>query len=300
MAGIIQSLPTASAVLTLGRRLRDMVRGQTRMPVMSAFPTASFISGDTGLKPATDMSWSNVYLNAEVLACIVPIPEEVLDDASYDIMGEVKPRIVEAMGAAIDRAVLFGTNKPASWPADILTGATAASQTVNSGSNPALDLYDEIMGEGGVISFPEEDGFAVDGHVGALTLRAKLRGLRTSVGEPIFTAENSPQGDMQQKQQYALDGNPIMFPKNGFTAASALLFSGDWSQLVWSMRKDMTFKVATEATLMDNAGNVSLNLFQQDSIALRCTMRLAFAVPNPITLVNSNAATRYPWGVLLP
>lgn len=292
--GIIQGIPTASAVMTLGRRLRDMSKAQTRMPVMSAFPSAAFVTGDTGLKATTEMAWNNVYLNAEVLACIVPIPEEVLDDSDYDIMGEVRPRVVEAMGAVIDKAVLFGTNKPSSWPSDILTGATAAGQTVDSGANLALDLYDEIMGVGGVISFPEEDGYMVNGHVGALSLRAKLRGLRTSDGLPIFTQS------VQDTTRYALDGNPIEFPRNGFTAASALLFSGDWTQLVWSMRTDMRFKVLTEASLQDQAGNVIFNLPQQDMIALRCTMRLAFALPNPINLVNQNASTRYPFGVLLP
>lgn len=294
IAGIIQNVPEQSAVLRLGRRLRDMTRAQSRTAVMTAFPTAGFVTGDTGLKPQTEMSWDDVFINAEVLAAIVPIPEEVVEDADYDIMEEVRPRIAEAMGAAIDRAILFGTNKPSAWPDDILTGATAASQTVNSGANPALDLYDEILGEGGTISMVEEDGFMVDGHVGALSLRAKLRGLRTSDGLPIFTT------NMQDAQRYALDGNPVEFPRNGFTAASALLFSGDWTQLVWSMRTDMRFKVLDQAVLQDNAGNITLNLPQQDAIALRATMRLGFALPNPINLVNQNAATRYPFSVLLP
>lgn len=292
--GIIQNVPEQSAVLRLGRQLRDMTRAQSRMAVMTAFPTAGFVTGDTGLKPQTEMSWDDVFINAEVLAAIVPVPEEVLDDADYDIMAEVRPRIAEAMGAAIDRAILFGTNKPSSWPSDLLTGATAASQTVNSGANPALDLYDEILGEGGTISMVEEDGFMVDGHVGALTLRAKLRGLRTSDGLPIFTQ------NMQDTSRYALDGNPVEFPRNGFTAASALLFSGDWTQLVWSMRTDMRFKVLDQAVLQDNAGNITLNLPQQDAVALRATMRLGFALPNPINLVNQNPATRYPFSVLLP
>jgi hypothetical protein len=127
-----------------------------------------------------------------------------------------------------------------------------------------------------------------------LSLRAKLRGLRTSDGLPIFTQ------NMQDTNRYFLDGNPIEFPRNGFTSASALLFSGDWSQLVWSMRTDMRFKLLTEASLQDSGGNVLFNLPQQDMVALRCTMRLAFALPNPINLVNTSSSTRYPFSVLLP
>lgn len=294
VAGIIQAVPEQSVVMRLGRQLRNMARGQTRMPVMSAYPTASFVNGDTGLKKETDMAWTNVYLNAEPIAAIVPIPEDVFDDVDYNVWDEVRPRIVEAIGAEIDAAMLVGTGKPSSWPSDLLTGATAASQTVNSGANPALDLYDEILGEGGIVSFVEEDGYMVDGYVGALPLRAKLRGLRTSYGEPIFTA------NMQDTNRYFLDGNPIEFPRNGFASSSALLFAGDWQQLVWSIRTDMQFKILDQAVIQDSSGNIKYNLPQQDMIALRCVMRLAFALPNPINLVNQNASTRYPFGVLLP
>lgn len=294
MEGIIQAVPSQSAVLQMGRRLRDMARGQTRLAVNSELPVAGFVNGDTGLKPISKMSWEGVYINAEELACIVPVPESVLADTDYDIWEEVQPRIVEAMGAAIDAAILFGVNKPASWPDDLLTGATAASQVVQHGSDPTKDLYDEIMGEGGVLALVEEDGFAVTGHIAALNLRAKLRSLRTQDGLPIFTSS------MQDINRYALDGEPIEFPRNGFDASAALLFAGDWNQLVWSMRQDISMKFATEAVLTDNAGNVVLNLFQQDSVALRVVMRLGFALPNPVNLINTNPATRYPFAVLVP
>ena len=50
---------------------------------------------------------------------IVPIPEAVLDDSAFDIWGEVQPALVEAFGIAIDQAVLYGTNIPASWTTNL-------------------------------------------------------------------------------------------------------------------------------------------------------------------------------------
>ena len=91
---IIQGVPTTSQVMRLGRRLPNMPRNKTRLPVLSALPTAYFVNGDTGLKQTTEMLWANKYLNAEELAVIVPIPEAVLADADYDIWGEIRPRIV--------------------------------------------------------------------------------------------------------------------------------------------------------------------------------------------------------------
>jgi HK97 family phage major capsid protein len=236
----------------------------------------------------------------------VPIPEAVLNDSDYDIWGEVQPRIAEAMGVAIDQAIMFGTNAPTAWPDDLLTGATAAGNVVDESVQIAAgeDLYDIILGAAGVVSKVEADGFMVNGHVASLTMRGKLRGLRERVyngtttvggGAPIFTTS------MQGADQYLLDGSPIAFPRNGaIDPAVALLFSGDFNQIVYSMRQDITYKMLTEATLQDAAGNIVYNLAQQDMVALRAVVRLGWQVPNPINRVQSTEANRYPIAVLVP
>ena len=290
---IIQGIAVQSACLRLFRRLPNMSRKQQRMPVLSALPTAYFVDGDYGLKPTAEMAWDNKYLNAEEIACIVPIPEAVLDDADYDIWGEVKPRIMEAFGTVIDAAILVGTNKPALWPNSILAGAVAAGSTVTLGNG--VDIYDDIMGEAGLLSFVEDDGFAVNGHVALNTMKAKLRGLRDANGQPIFVKS------MADKSAYQLDGESMEFVNNGaFTAASAYMFSGDFKQAVFSMRQDMTYKLLTEAVIQDNAGAIVYNLAQQDMVALRCVMRLAWQVPNPINKQNPTEASRYPFAALIP
>jgi hypothetical protein len=45
-------------------------------------------------------------------------------------------------------------------------------------------------------------------------------------------------------------------------------------------------------------GQVVLNLMQQDSVALRVTMRVAFATSNPVTRLQSAEMARYPFGVV--
>src|SRR4029078_10562683 len=71
------------------------------------------------------------FIDVEELAGIVPIPQAVLDDASYDIFGNVRPLLENAIARAIDAAIFFGTNKPASWPSDVNTAANAAGNLVN-------------------------------------------------------------------------------------------------------------------------------------------------------------------------
>jgi HK97 family phage major capsid protein len=289
---IIQSAVETSAVLRLATRLRDMATNQERMPVLSAMPTAYFVQGDTGLKQTSSVTWENKYIYAEEIAVIVPIPENVLSDAKYDIWGEVQPRIREAIGALIDSAVLFGSGAPDSWPDDIVTGATAAGNTVTLGAN--ADVYDDILSENGTVAQVEADGFMVNGHVAAISMRGRLRGLRTADGQPIFVAT------AQEATRYQLDGEPVEFSRNGsFNNAGTLMVSGDWSQLVYSIRQDMTWKILDQAVLQDAAGNIILNLAQQDAVALRAVMRMGWALPNPVNLQNNNANTRYPFAVLL-
>lgn len=289
---IIQNVPEQSAVMRLGRRLPNMTRAQLRMPVLSGLITAYFVTGDTGLKQTSEAAWENKYINAEELAVIVPIPEKVLDDQDYDLWSEIRPRIVEAFGLAFDQAVLYGTNAPSDWPDELLLGATNAGNTVTVGS--LGDVYADIMGEGGVIAKVEEDGYMVSGHVADLSMRAKLRGLRDLQNQPIFVRV------MQAATQYELDGAPVEFPKGAMIPADALMFSGDWTQLVYSIRQDITYKVLTEAVIQDGNGAIVYNLAQQDMVALRAVMRLGWQVPNPINRVNSSSSTRYPFSVYVP
>lgn len=103
---IIQGVVTESAVLRMGRRLPNMSSNKYRMPVLDMLPMAYFVNGDSGQKKTTAMQWGKKCITAEEIAVIVPIPEAVLDDADYDIWGEVRPRVQEAFGKVIDGAIL--------------------------------------------------------------------------------------------------------------------------------------------------------------------------------------------------
>ena len=109
---IIQGAVAQSAALSMGRRLANMTSKQTKLPVLDALPIAYFVDGDTEQKKTTKQQWDKKILYAEEVAVIVPIPEAVLDDADYDIWGEVRPRIQEAFGKVIDQAIFFASCLP--------------------------------------------------------------------------------------------------------------------------------------------------------------------------------------------
>lgn len=261
------------------------------MPVLDMLPLAYFVNGDTGQKKTTKMAWDKKIITAEEIAVIVPIPEAVLDDSEYDIWAEVRPRVEEAFGKVIDGAILFDVNKPDSWRDGIVTTATKATSVVTLGASD--NLYDKVMGEDGVIAKVEESGFFVTGHMADITMRAKLRGLKDSTGNPIFKS------DMQNGTRYSLDGSNMTFPNNGaFDKSKALMISGDFSQLTYSIRQDITFKLFTEGVVQNTDGSIAYNLMQQDMVALRAVMRLGWEIPNPINSLKTDKAKRCPFAIL--
>jgi len=298
---IIKSVSETNPIMRLARRLPDMSRAQRRLPVMSSLATAYFVAGDTGLKQATDVAWANKYLDAEEVAAIVPISEAVLNDNDFDIWSEVRPAIVDAINIAIVRAVLYGTNIPASWTtnmgaAGLVAGSTAAGHTISAAAY--TDLYEAILGEkangdDGLFMLPEADGYGITGVLAHMSMKGKLRNVRDSEGYPIFKTT------MQSPTAYEIDGAPLIFPADGsMVSASSLLVAGQWDQLVYAIRQDITYKVLDQAVIQDAAGNIVYNLAQQDMVALRAVIRLGFALPNPLNAMNETESTRFPFSVL--
>ena len=296
---IMQGAIAESAVLRMGRRLANMSSKTQTINVLDALPSAYFVNGEAttsgagdAFKQTTSMAWDKKKLYAEEIAVIVPIPEAALDDADYDIWGEVRPRLTEAFGKVIDGAILFGTNKPTTWREGIVPSATTAGNTVTV----SADVYSDIMGESGLISKVELDGFNPNGVMAAIQMRGKLRGLKDTTGQPIFKS------DMQGATRYGLDGMDMYFPMNGaFDPTAAQMIVGDWSQLVYAIRQDMTFKIFTEGVIQDPSTKaITYNLMQNDMVALRAVMRLGWEIANPVNAYNAGIENPFPFAVYVP
>lgn len=276
---IIQGIVAESAALKHGKKLPNMTSKQTKLRVLDSLPVAGFVDGDTGLKPVSQVQWANKYINAEEIAVIIPIPEAVLSDASYDIWAEIKPRIVEAFGKVIDKAIFEGENKPSSWEDGIIKQAVNAGNYIEyDGTKTLYAKIDETMAK------VEEDGFIPTAILGGVRLKSGFRNMVDSTGQPIAGTE--------------IDSIPRDYVTNGaWDTEKAEFITGDFNNFVYAIRQDMTYKVLTEAVISDATGKVLYNLAQQDMVALRCVLRLGWATPNPINALNTDGTTRYPFAV---
>lgn len=291
---VIAALPEQSAALSLMNKT-TMAAGVARQPVLSALPLAYWVGGDTGLKQTSSAQWKNKFLVAEELAVIVPVPQAVLDDSAFPIWDQIRPYLVEAAGALIDAATLFGVGKPSSWTDDaIVVGASAAGNEVirDGGGNP--DLAGDLNATAALVA---ADGFPPNGYALDALLRYQLQDLRDDNNQPIFS-QSLQQGAGPKPSLYGLDAAYI---NNGaFDLDEAEAIAGDWRKAIIGIRRDITITTHTEGVISDDDGKVVLNLMQQDSAAIRLYMRLGFAVANPVTRRQPTADDRYPFAVLRP
>lgn len=299
---IIKNATVKSVALSMFRK-RNMGKSQTRLPVLATKATAYFVSGDIGLKQTTRITWDNKFLDAEEIAVIVPIPEKLLADADYNIWAEVKPELEEAIAVTLDGAIIFGYNKPTTWPASIVAAAIAAGNTVTQGAG--IDIADDLNA---VMSAVESDGYELNGWFIRNSVRGELRGLRDTNGAFIF---QSPANAGLSNTVYrgtvygerAVAGMGGHFEEEdagtyGRSANSVKVVGGDWNQGIVGVRQDLEYKMLDQAIISDDEGRIIYNLPQQDMVALRVVGRWAFQVPNPINRLNQTAATRYPFAVL--
>lgn len=278
---IFEGVIKDSKALSMFRRLPNMTSDKTKLRVLDSLPVAYFVDESTnnGRKNTTKMAWDKKFINAAELAVIVPIKENVLNDSSIDIWAEVRPRIVEAFAKKIDNAMFFGVDKPTDWRAGLVPSVIAAGAEVNETGKLYSDIND-------VMTKVEESGYDVNGILGGVGLKGKFRMMTDTTGQPLNTTEI---GSVRRE-----------FMDNGvWDKTTSTLIAGDFSQAVYAIRQDVTYKILDQAVIQDTDGSILYNLAQDDMVALRVVMRLGWEIPNPVNALNETNA-RFPFASLKP
>ncbi len=310
LAELWQDAAKQSLAMQTFRRVR-MTKKQAKVRVLDVLPAApsggAWIDGDTGRKPTLDMGWANKWLEAEEIAGIVPIPENVLDDADMDLWGEVRPRIAEYVGYHLDLAVFLGIGAPASFGDSLYEGALAAGNVLDLstylGLGTQAEGYDLAGAFSETIGLVEDDGYNANTVWTKRVMKRRLQNLRDGDGNPILGTDMRSDTNTQV---------PTIWGVQTFLAENAALneeadlhaITGDRSRAVLGIRQDIEFKFLDEATLTEDvtiSGTtfkaVHTSLAEQDMIALRFKMRAGFTVADPMTWEGGSGA--YPFAALV-
>lgn len=289
---LLASAVTNSVALSAFRRV-DMGTKTTNLPVLATLPEADFVSESAtesaGVKPTSKATWGNKQLVAEEIAVIIPIHENTVDDATTDVLDEITRQGGAAIGRKLDGAVLFGTDKPASWTSsDLLAAATGAGQTVTVDSTPGSedDLSGAIFQAAGEV---DEAGWDPSAMVAPRGLRWRLANQRASDGTPIFlpslSATPNAVDTVAGLSAYWASGQ--VWDRS---EAEALVV--DASRVIIGVRQDITVKFLDQATVG------GINLAERDMVALRFKARYAYVLGD--TRTEEGNAPKVPVAAVLP
>jgi HK97 family phage major capsid protein len=305
--GVIQEAISQSICMRLMRKEPNMSTKTESRPVMSLFPEAYWVDTEAGdgtspeaagglLETATQQ-WTNATITAAKMGVVVPIPKDTIADLAegYDLWGEIKPRLGESIARKFDQAVIHGTAKPTAFPNAIMTDVASKSLTVTHKATATMkDYYDEILGESGLFSLVEGKRYNVDGIIADLSMKAGMRGVRSTDGIPLWASQAG-----QGTPSYSLAGVNVDFPENDcLDPAVALMIAGNWKKAFYAWRQDIQLSMSDTAMVTDASGAVKLNAFQQDVVLLKATCRLGWCCPIPVDIKGT--ANRYPFAALLP
>ena len=256
----------------------------THLPVLATLPEAGWVSESAtqpeGVKPQSKVTWENRTLIAEELAVIIPVHENVVDDATVPVLTEIAALGGQAIGKKLDEAVLFGIDKPASWVSKALVDAATSAGNVVTVTDPddpanSNDIVGGINKAARAIALA---GYAPDTLVSSLALRYQVANLRDANGQPIFRDES-------------LAGFKTFFNRNGAfpTATDPVVIIADSQRVRIGVRSDIQVKFLDQATL--GTGPNQINLAERDMVAIRMKARFAYVLGDSATSMGNAPQT---------
>jgi len=249
-----------SAFMGAARRITIPGTG-LKVQTITGEPTANWVD-ETGDKPVSNHTLGKKTIVPYKLAVIEAFSMEFLRDADA-LYAELVRRLPLALGTKFDQTIM-GTTAPGSG-FDVLGSATAVSLTPASGAT----VYDQFLAVDGNIATA---GGVMDRIILAPQGRAKVLAAVDGDKRPLFTA------GVETGAINPILGATVSTSKNVYVDATTdiLGIAGDFTKAVFGTVEGIQVAISDQATL--GRGDNAINLWQQNMIAVRAEVEVAFAV----------------------
>lgn len=279
-----------SAFMQLGRQINLPGTGISIQSI-TAEPEADWVV-ETNAKPVGFHTFGKKTLTPYKLAVIEPFSAEFLRDkeALYE---ECVSRLPASLGKKFDSTIM-GSSAPGSGFDVLGTGVTKTSILTNSGASPATTTYGQFVAIDGAVS-------AANGIMNAIALapqgKSIVLGATDTTGRPIFIAgtESNTVGSILGAEVAVSKGVYVAgTPAAGSAAGVAAVVgvAGDFSGVRWGSVEGVKLSVSDQATISYTEGSstVTLPLWQNNMVAVRVEIEVAFAVmdKNQLVLLTGN------------
>jgi HK97 family phage major capsid protein len=194
----------AGPMLNVAQVINTAGGEQLTIPTLTAYSTATIKTAGSAIAES-EPTFSNVQLNAFKYSFLVPVANELLTDAGFDISALIAEQAGNAIGFGINAGLTNGTGTVE--PTGIFTtGASAVTGSSAVAGNPSYENLVDLL-------------YALDGQARLLpgigwlmnkTGLAAVRKVKDGDGRFIWSAGNIAQGQPDQLLGYPVYENPAV------------------------------------------------------------------------------------------
>lgn len=123
------------------------VPGQGRMVIQGAIPEAVWTEMCATLNEL-DLTFSDIEVDGYKVGGYFRICNALLEDSDIDLVADLTQTLGQAIGLALDKAILYGTGTK--MPTGIMTGIKAANIVSHAASVKDTDLFKALIGDSGL------------------------------------------------------------------------------------------------------------------------------------------------------
>lgn len=250
-----------STVMRLARSVPLAMDSTTSIPVPLDVPTADWVD-QAGRKPLGSGGVGVKQMTGKKIAVMIPVAEEVARTNAAGLYTQLQSDLPTAFARAFDVAAIHGkTMRGATGPFPDYVSQTTKAITLGTATKGNGGLWKDFVD--GMAAVVDDDwdftGFAADKR-----LKPQILGVTDANGRPIFTDSAAPVDAAAGVGSGTLIGEPLMYgggisgkyrrqANSSDTGLRAV--GGDWSQCAYGVGMDISIRLSTEASYVDENGD---------------------------------------------
>lgn len=253
---ILKEIMEGSKVMQLAK-YEEMDSKEKKFEYFAKGPGAYWVGEGEKIKTSKPQ-WLTAKMEAKKLGVIIPCSREYLTYKLGDFFELMKPKIAEAMYKKFDEACILNTDNPFSQ--SIEESITAKKITTGIKYDNILALEDLLT----------DDDFEPNAFISTKKNRSTLRNVQKIENGVIVET-------LYDRKSNTLDGLPVVDLKS---LEKDTIYAGDFDYMYYGIPFGMSYKISEDAQLstLTNADDTPVNLFEQELVALRVTMDVAFMI----------------------
>ena len=253
---ILQDVIENSKIMQLGQ-YQEMTDREKKFEFFAEGPGAYWV-GETEKIQTSKPTLLQATMVAKKVAVILPVSREYLHYKVGDFFETIRPKVAEAFYKKFDEAGILNVANP--FPQSVDESAVAAGNVVEGD----VDYANLLAVQDALYEHDEE----ANAFISKVQNNTALRGAVDANGVSLF-----------DRAAGTIDGLPSVNLKSA-ELEKGTLYAGNFDHLHYGIPYNITYKISEDAQLstITNEDGSPVNLFEQEMVALRATMDVAFMI----------------------